>query len=230
MSLRMKVLVESFCYEFQSMFTDFVRSRARTSATVVPLHPRATTYRYPHCNRVETFLDRLAQPGTLPRRQSINPSGIASSLSHVMVLTRISPRHARIRHAGQHILDLMGMSADGMPLSAIFEPNARESIASTLETVFDRPAVARIALRGERGYGRPLLEGLMLLYPMHSDHGDRTHVICCLETRGDTGRAPRRFSAETVSLRTLGILGDQADRSEKTTDRGWKPRLVVNRD
>ncbi|MHC9237503.1 PAS domain-containing protein [Pseudooceanicola sp. 502str34] len=157
---------------------------------------------------VEAYWQALRAGRLVPRRADIDPRGIERALEYAFVLERIAAGLARLRIAGTHLSDLMGMEVRGMPLSTFFTPESRSRIGDVLEQVFDSPAIATLTITAERGIGKPALEGKLILLPLMSDLGDVTRVLGCLATQGAVGRAPRRFAVTAVEVRPL--LGDAA--------------------
>lgn len=144
------------------------------------------------------------QAPALPDRASIDPRGLDRALSHVFLVERIAPGLARFRIAGMHLADLMGMEVRGMPLSAMFDTCGREQMQKLLEQVFAGPAVLELALEGERGIGRPSLEGRMILLPVRGDSGECDRALGCIVTLGPVGRTPRRFAIARQVTEMLG--------------------------
>ena len=154
-------------------------------------------------NVVEAYWESLRRGRVVPRRSDIDPRGIENALEYAFILEKIAPGLARLRIAGMHLSDLMGMEVRGMPVSAFLPPSGRTAFSETLEAITMRPAVARISLSAEDGIGKPPLEGRMLLLPLESDFGEVSRVLGCFETRGQIGRAPRRFNVIGTELRQL---------------------------
>ncbi|KAA0921191.1 PAS domain-containing protein [Aquicoccus porphyridii] len=168
-----------------------------------------TDNRFRSLTEVEAYWEGLRMGDAVPRRADIDPRGIENALEYAFVLERIAPGLARLRIAGMHLNDLMGMEMRGMPISAMVQPTGRTGFARTLEAVMSRPAVARITLSAQTGIGKPSLDGRMLLLPLLSDMGEITRVLGCFETHGQIGRAPRRFSVTQTDLRNLPGQGSR---------------------
>ena len=175
---------------------------------VVEMARFADQARFGAIAEVEAYWQALRAGRLVPRRADIDPRGIERALEYAFVLERIAAGLARLRIAGTHLSDLMGMEVRGMPLSTFFTPESRSRIGDILEQVFDSPAIATLTLTAERGIGKPALEGKLILLPLMSDLGDVTRVLGCLATQGAVGRAPRRFAVTAVEVRPL--LGDAA--------------------
>ncbi|MDQ7072126.1 MAG: PAS domain-containing protein [Rhodobacterales bacterium] len=165
--------------------------------------------RFPAITQVEAYWEGLRAGRILPRRSEIDPRGIEGALEYAFILERIAPGIARMRIAGSHLTDLMGMEVRGMPASTFFTPTGRNSFSETLEAVFDSPAIATLDLTAERGIGKPAMEAKMLLLPLKSDLGDVSRVLGCLSTKGEIGRTPRRFDIQGTDMRPL-IIGSTA--------------------
>lgn len=143
---------------------------------------------------VRAYWEGLRDGATLPRRDQIDPRGIAGALENTFLLERVAPGVARFRLAGMQLHDAMGMDVRGMPVTALVEPPARTRLAEALEAVFAAPGVLELWLEGERGIGRPALEGRMLVLPLVSSRGVSDLALGCLAMDGVLGRAPRRFA------------------------------------
>ncbi len=153
--------------------------------------------------QVEAYWEDLRGGHLMPSRADINPTGIADALSHAFVLERIAPGLARMRVAGTHLNDLMGMEVRGMPISTMLMPDARAAFSEALEAVFSEPAILRLGLESPGGFDRDALEAEMIILPLKSDLGDVTRAIGCLVSDGKIGRVPRRFSIARQNRRTL---------------------------
>lgn len=131
----------------------------------------------------------------VPDRVDIGAPGLGAALDHAFILERIAPGAARLRLAGRHLIDLMGMEVRGMPFCALFNPPSRGRVSDVLESVFRGPQLAALQLGapavapgGREGGGR------MLLMPLKSDLGDVTRALGCLVADAGPGRAPCRFT------------------------------------
>jgi len=170
---------------------------------VVSLFTRKPPATFAAVREVEAYWEALRGTRPMPARAEIDPRGIAGALEFAFLLERIAPGAGRIRLAGTHLSDLMGMEVRGMPLTALFQPSARQTVADALEHVLQRPSVVTLQIEGERGIGRGKLIGQMVLCPLKSDLGDPSRVLGCLQTDGPIGRAPRRFDVLGTSERLI---------------------------
>ncbi|WP_405404928.1 PAS domain-containing protein [Paracoccus sp. Ld10] len=139
------------------------------------------------------YWDSIRKGRAIPARSDVDPRGIARTLDYAFILERIAPGAGRMRLAGRHLIDLMGMEVRGMPVCAFLNTSSRGRFSDVLESVFKAPQVAQLTLQGKADYGRPQLSAQMLLLPLRSDLGDVTRALGCLVADGDTGIAPRRF-------------------------------------
>jgi hypothetical protein len=171
--------------------------------TVVFISQALNARRFTAARRVEAYWHGLRGARALPSRSEVDPRGIEDALEYAFLIERIAPGHARLRVAGMHLSDLVGMDVRGMPLSTLIAAPARRAFADALERVFARPAIARLSLAAQGGFGRPALEGHMLLMPLRSDTGEVSRALGCLETQGRLGRAPRRFVLSETSVTPL---------------------------
>ena len=167
--------------------------------------------------QVRAYWEGLRHGSDLPKRDEIDPRGIAGALENTFLLERVAPGIARFRLAGMQLHDLMGMDVRGMPLSSLIEPQARPRLAEALEGVFAGPGTLELWLEGERGIGRPALEARLLLLPLTAARGDVGLAIGCLALHGALGRAPRRFAI-------AGVMSEKIER--RVTDRRLSERPV----
>ncbi len=154
---------------------------------------------------VESYWQALRGPRVMPARAEIDPRGIEDALDYAFIGERIAPGHVRLRVAGSHLSDLMGMEVRGMPLSSFLSAAARPALVDVLARVLDTPAMATVTLVSAAGFGRPRLDAQLRLLPLESDLGEPSRVLGSLEADGGIGRAPRRFDiADTVLEPLLG--------------------------
>lgn len=166
--------------------------------------------RFPAVNEMQNYWDDLRGDRQVPLRSEVDPRKIENCLAYAFILERIAPGLARFRLAGTHLNDLIGMEVRGMPLTAIFAPDARNGLSELLEQVFSDPSVVQISLKAEDAIGKPPIDGRMILLPLKSDFGDVTRVLGCFVTQGAIGRTPRRFALTDAKLakatgRHLGV-------------------------
>lgn len=165
----------------------------------------------------------LRGPRPVPDRADVTASGLDAALDYAFILERISPGTARLRLAGRHLIDLMGMEVRGMPISALLNPGHRGRMSDVLESVFQAPQIAELYLFSQQTEFSPALPARMLLLPLKSDLGDITRILGCLIAEGQVGITPRRFDLVKESLAPViegaAILepGSEAGRSEGHT-------------
>lgn len=157
-------------------------------------------------SQVEAYWEGLRQGRDVPMRSDIDPRGIEDALEYAFILERIAPGLARLRVAGSHLSDVMGMEVRGMPITSFVPPNGRAGFSETLEQVMTGPCKARVQMSAETGIGKPPLEGRMLLLPLRSDFGEITRVLGCFDSQGNIGRAPRRFNILRSDLDEIGDI------------------------
>lgn len=165
-----------------------------TSADIVRLRQDWTQLRgAAPLAQVEAYWHALRGARLLPDRWEVDPRGIEAALGDAFILERIAPGHARIRIAGTRVADLLGMEVRGMPLSALFEPAARDRLQAAMRCLFDDPAIQKFSLSSPARIGKPPLKAQMALYPLRSDSGAVARALGVVVTEGEIGRAPRRF-------------------------------------
>lgn len=170
---------------------------------------------------VTRYWDHLRRGQVTPYRSEVDPRRIDPALPHAFIGERIAAGHVRLRIAGSHLNELMGMEVRGMPLSSLFDPEDREALQQHLAMLFDAPAVLRLALRSPSGFRRPALEARAVLLPMRNDMGDVTRLLGCLDSAPVAQRVPRRFrldhiSVERLTARPLEPLAPEAPRQTVT--------------
>lgn len=156
-----------------------------------------------HLAEVRAYWEAKRVAGALPRRDDIDPRGMAQALEQVFLVEQIAPHHGRLRLAGMHLSDLLGMEVRGMPITALLEPVARARLSEALGGLFRGEYVLELWLEAERGIGRPALEARMLLMPLIGSQGEPDLALGCLATKGEIGRAPRRFAISRLLREAL---------------------------
>ncbi|WP_299639091.1 PAS domain-containing protein [uncultured Tateyamaria sp.] len=154
-------------------------------------------------SQVEAYWEGLRGTRLMPKRSEIDPRGIESALEYTFVLERIAPGMARIRIAGSHLGDLMGMEVRGMPLTSLITPPCRRQISDAIEDVCQRPAMCELRMSAETNISKPQMECRLLLLPLKSDLGDVSRILGCLVAQGDIGQTPRRFSVVGTRIRPI---------------------------
>lgn len=176
-----------------------------SGSNVVSMVQRYPLMKFPAISQTEGYWDGLRGGAAIPMRSDIDPRGLMEVLEYAFVLERIAPGVGRFRLAGMHINDLMGMEVRGMPVTAMFLPQAREEISEIIEKVCDGPAIAVLDLQGDGAIGRAKLEAKMLMAPLKNDFGEVNRILGCLQSLGRIGRQPRRFRVTGVSIRELQV-------------------------
>ena len=166
------------------------------------------------------YWTRMRRDGDVPRRSDIDPRGIEPLLSNAFIVERIAPGLARLRIAGSHLSDLMGMEVRGMPISAFLNPADRDALSQHMVRLFDEPAMIDLTLTSPGRAGAPALDGALVMLPLRSDLGDISRALGCLVTQGPIGRAPRRFSITHSKLNSIDIT-----RPPAFADPAPEPRL-----
>lgn len=180
----------------------------QTQQNVVTMSDYQPHSGYAPLSLVEAYWDALRAGREMPKRAEIDPRGIESALEHAFILERVAPSIARMRIAGSHLNDIMGMEARGMPLTAFFEQDGRTRIADLLEEVFQTPATAEVLMHAAGSLGQPELNARMVLLPLKSDLGDVSRILGCLVSIGEVGIVPRRFDVRYANIRRLGTPSD----------------------
>lgn len=170
---------------------------------VVSIAPARARNLFPALGRVESYWEALRDGRAMPTRAEVDPRGISDVLEYAFVLERIAPGLARIRLAGMHLNELMAMEVRGMPITAMFLPEARRELQRVLESVLESPAVVRLTLASDKGFSRPPLEAQMMLLPLRDAEGRVTRILGVLQANGHIGRGPRRFLIRDIETKAL---------------------------
>lgn len=193
------------------MITD---DESASGAQVLPFQSGHGVQPDPALAKIEAYWSDLRRGRLVPSRAEIDPRGLEGVLGHAFILERLTTGLARLRIAGSHTTELLGMEARGMPLSAIFGAASREALADALQAVFDEPATLRFSVLSPSGFGRAEVTGNMVLLPLRSDLGDITRVLGGVSLKGPFGRTPRRLEIAGQSRRSL--IGYAAPPGETT--------------
>ena len=157
-------------------------------------------------SQVEGYWHGLFASGQIPARADVDPRGIETALHHAFLLERVAPGVARLRLAGMQLHDLMGMEVRGMPLSAMFTPDTRTTLAGAIDLVCDKQCLCDLELESSAGLGRGLLHGRVFMAPLRDEFGKVSRILGCLEVKGDLGRTPRRFDTVRARFRELDTV------------------------
>lgn len=158
--------------------------------------------------QAEAYWTALLTGQGVPMRSQIDPRGLENILEYTFILERIAPGLARFRLAGSHLIALMGMEVRGMPLTALFDPDARVEIKDRLEQVFSGPEIVEFGLVSAGSLTRSRLQARMILLPLKSDLGDVSRVMGVMVSDGTIGATPRRF---TISDKRSKPVSDLAE-------------------
>lgn len=153
-----------------------------------------TAEEFAQLQAVRAYWEAMRPGAGLPRREDLNPRGMATALEQVFLVEQVAPNHGRLRLAGMALSDLLGMDLRGMPITALLEPVARARLSDALAGLFRGEHVLDLRLEAERGIGKPALSGRMLLLPLAASRDEPRLALGCLCTAGQIGRAPRRFA------------------------------------
>jgi len=163
---------------------------------------------HPALAQIRGYWEGLRSEDELPSRSMIDPRGLERALEHAFIAERVSPGVARLRLAGMHLNDLLGMEVRGMPLTALFAPDAREAASAAVERAFAEKTPVELCLDGEHGVGRPPMTAVMLLLPLRNEFGQVDRILGGMAAEGEIGRPPRRFLL--ADQRTLQMTGPAA--------------------
>ena len=143
---------------------------------------------------VVRYWETLRQGRLLPERADVQPTAIMGALSHAFMLERTHPGAVRLRLAGAHLAEVMGMEVRGMPLRAFFALADRPNLMRQIETMFSAPQALSLEVTAETGgAGQPPMAGQMTILPLTDRYGAITRALGVFVTQGRIGLTPRRF-------------------------------------
>lgn len=180
---------------------------------------------FPAIAEVDAYWEGLRDGRLMPDRAEVDPRGLEGALEFAFILEHIAPGVGRIRVAGMHLSDILGMEVRGMPLTALFAPEARGKLARALEAVVSEPQVADLTLSSGRGIGRPGLNARLYLAPLAAPGQSIPRVLGCLQCIGDIGRTPRRFDIDKVQMRRIVATSAQTPRRKPITQKPAMPAM-----
>ncbi|MEM8775470.1 MAG: PAS domain-containing protein [Pseudomonadota bacterium] len=151
------------------------------------------------------YWQRMRRGQDVPLRTEIDPRGIEGLLSNAFIAEKVTPGLARMRVAGTHLSNLLGMEIRGMPVSSLIEPDHRNNLSDAIVELFERPARLQIELTSKGSYNAPPMQGTMLILPLRSDLGDISRALGCLVTTGEIGKGPRRFEITDIQINPVKI-------------------------
>lgn len=158
---------------------------------------------FPACSELLKYWQTLTGSRQMPARQEFDPRGIENTLASTFVAEKVAPNVARIRVSGSLLNDALGMEVRGMPITALFDPCARGTLAEATREVFEAPSMAVLELCARRSFNRKPLRARMLLLPMSDSYGKVSRLVGCLDIQGGLGKTPRRFQISEMRHSTL---------------------------
>ena len=190
----------------------------------LPFALRGPELDYPAANQVQRYWDQLRDGRTMPARSEVDPRAISEALACTFIAEIVAPGVARLRVAGAHLNDLLGMEARGMPLSVYMTGESRSELAQAIGQV-TQGARAQLPLRSDSGIGKPALDGLLLLMPLRDRAGQPTRILGVMETHGQIGRLPRRFRLSGPVTRLVDAPTEHA--APPPPRPAGRPQLIV---
>lgn len=171
-----------------------------TDETVLKMRPAGAIQHQRDLSKLFSYWNSMRRDGDVPLRTEIDPRGIEELLRNAFIAEKVSPGLARLRIAGSHLTEIMGMEVRGMPLSSLIDLSDRTRLSDALVDLFERPAQIRIDLSAPGSFRRAPMTGTLMLLPLRSDLGDISRALGCLITTGDVGHTPRRFKISDIEI------------------------------
>jgi hypothetical protein len=140
--------------------------------------------------QVRAYWEGLRDGASLPGRAALDPRGLGGVLERVFLAERIGHGLAQVRIAGSALADFAGLDLRGLPLSCLFAPESRPTLAQSIERVFRDPAAVEIDLGSDRG-GIGVAVARLLLLPLAAEADRRTMLGAISFAQGQ--RLPFKF-------------------------------------
>ena len=197
----------------------------------IDLWRRRPTSRSRITTEVLGYWENLREGTILPKRSDLDPSDLRGALPFTFLLERAGHGIARMRVSGQHISDLLGQNARGLPISVFCASGTKKKFLHLLDDVFDRPASLAMDLVARDG-GSPLKTAEMLILPLLSANGRVERALGCIASSGPIEFPPYRFDIKSSRLTPLpspvaiGTETKMPKNLQKETGADWKPTLV----
>lgn len=167
-----------------------------TDDKIVSLDKRKATQRSKVLVDLLDYWQGLCPEGGLPARADIDPRRIEGALPYAFVLERLTPSTSRLRVAGGHLVDLMGMDVRGMPVSALFQPGDRKKLSSLINSMFLTPRALELELSARGTGSRKSIRAEMMALPLIDDTGSVSRALGCLVAQGALPNPPYRFQID----------------------------------
>ena len=199
--------------------------------STIDLWRRKPTSRSRIINEVLVYWENLREGMTLPRRSDLDPSDLKAALPFTFLLERTGPGIAGIRVCGQHISDLLGRNARGLPISVFFAFGTKAAFLHQLDDVFERPASLSMDLVARDGCS-PLKTAEMLILPLLSETGRVEKALGCIASSGPIEFPPYRFDISASLLTPLpspvamAVKPKMRREAQKQTGADWKSTPV----
>ncbi|WP_425090324.1 PAS domain-containing protein [Tropicimonas sp. S265A] len=184
------------------------RNGANRDEAIVSLDKRKATLRSKVMVDMLDYWQGLRPDGGLPARGDIDPRRIEGALPYAFVLERLAPGVARLRVAGGHLTDLMGMEVRGMPLSALFQHPDRNKLMGLMDKMFTTPRALELELSARADRDRQVVHAEMMILPLLDDQGMVTRALGCLVGRGAFPNPPYRFHIDAARETDIEINRD----------------------
>jgi len=112
---------------------------------------------------LEAYWEALRPSDRIPDRSNVRPDGLLNVLDVTFILERVAPGVSRFRLAGHKISDFLGVQAENVPLTALFNATSQQEVAATVEKVFTQPAILKADLVSLGSVGRPKINAEMAI-------------------------------------------------------------------
>ena len=169
--------------------------------------------------QLQSYWNVLSENGAPPNRADVDPRRIMNILPHFMLMERIAPGIVRIRVAGSDVSGAVGTDLRGMPLSALFDTEARRRLPNIIETTLNSGSRAKLHLRAKSGLLRRPVKARLSLLPLRGHTSEVTQLMGCLVFEGTPPAPPCRFEIRSTEY--------EKGQPERTAQTAQNLRLVT---
>lgn len=169
---------------------------------------------------VMAYWNSLRQGRVVPDRADLNPEALRPYLAQSGIVERTQAGGAKIRIAGRHLEQVMGMNMRGMPLRSLFALSHRSRLDAVVSEMFEGPKLLTLSLAAVFD-AQPIASGHMALMPLADMQGTISRALMVLTPQSPPERIPCRFRIRHAHLALIDGTGDGPDPT------GDPPRLRV---
>ena len=168
--------------------------------------------------QLEAYWEALRPVGDIPSRDTIDPRGFESVMDFAFLL-EVSPNGEPVfRLTGERLGDLLGVSLDKVPMTALFKRECQPQVRNAMLSVFTSPGVLRAELTSEASISRPELTASLQVLPLRKLDGSITCALGALHFDRPVGRSPRQFSEMNHNLTRIVVDSQKYEAATNPSD------------